>query len=74
MPAGDYFLGVNHVLPTGGTVRFGSALTVEDFVRRISFAHVSRGGDFQSGVGSGITLARAEGMEGGHARSLEARL
>ncbi|GGM75883.1 histidinol dehydrogenase [Thermogymnomonas acidicola] len=72
VPAGDYFLGVNHVLPTGGTVRFGSALTVEDFVRRISFAHVSRG-DFQSGVGSGITLARAEGMEG-HARSLEARL
>lgn len=35
-PVGDYFAGPNHVLPTGGTARYASALGVHDFIRRQS--------------------------------------
>lgn len=35
-PVGDYFAGPNHVLPTGGTARYASALSVDDFVRKQS--------------------------------------
>ena len=35
-PVGDYFAGPNHVLPTGGTARYASALSVHDFIRRQS--------------------------------------
>ncbi|MBO4363000.1 MAG: histidinol dehydrogenase [Clostridia bacterium] len=34
---GDYFAGPNHTLPTGGTARFSSALSVDDFVKKIQF-------------------------------------
>lgn len=35
-PVGDYFAGPNHVLPTGGTARYASALSVDDFIRKQS--------------------------------------
>lgn len=41
-PVGDYFAGPNHVLPTGGTARYASALGVDDFIRKqsvISYTH-----------------------------------
>jgi histidinol dehydrogenase len=41
---GDYLVGTNHVLPTGGAARFASALGVDDFQKRISVARVSPGG------------------------------
>lgn len=41
-PLGDYLAGPNHVLPTGGTARFASPLTVEDFVKKSSLIYYSR--------------------------------
>ena len=41
-PVGDYFAGTNHVLPTGGTARYASALGVDDFVRKQSVISYSR--------------------------------
>jgi histidinol dehydrogenase len=40
-PVGDYFAGPSHVLPTGGTARFSSVLSVESFVKRSSVIHYS---------------------------------
>lgn len=41
-PVGDYFAGPSHVLPTGGTARFSSVLSVDAFVKRSSVIHYSR--------------------------------
>ncbi len=69
--AADYFLGVNHVLPTGTSARYGSVLTVDDFMKPISFACASRD-DYMDDLDSGVRLAEIEKMEE-HKRSLEAR-
>ncbi|OPX30698.1 MAG: histidinol dehydrogenase [Candidatus Latescibacteria bacterium 4484_181] len=42
VPVGDYFAGTNHVLPTGGTARFSSPLSVYDFLKRYSVVEYSR--------------------------------
>ncbi len=39
---GDYFSGTNHVLPTGGTARFASALSVDDFVKMLEYTYYPR--------------------------------
>ncbi len=70
-PAADYFLGVNHVLPTGRSARYGSVLTVDDFMKKISVAKVSRE-EFERDVEVGERLASIEKMEE-HRRSLEVR-
>lgn len=41
-PLGDYFAGPNHILPTGGTARFFSPLSVDDFVKKSSIVYYSR--------------------------------
>ena len=41
-PVGDYFGGPNHVLPTSGTARFFSALSVDSFVKKSSFIYYSK--------------------------------
>lgn len=41
-PLGDYFAGPNHVLPTNGTAKFFSALSVEDFIKKSSIVYYSR--------------------------------
>jgi histidinol dehydrogenase len=70
--AGDYFAGPSHVLPTGGTVRFGSPLGVYDFVARTSLIRYSDAALRRHG--KHITaLARAEGLEA-HARAVDLRL
>jgi len=69
---GDYFAGPNHVLPTSGTARYASALSVYDFVRRTSMLRYSREA-LQGSVDRIATLARAEGLDA-HARSVEIRL
>jgi histidinol dehydrogenase len=71
VPAGDYFLGVNHLLPTGGTARFSSALTVDEFMKKTSFANVSRQ-DFMEDRELGMELAKIEGMPL-HYKSMEVR-
>lgn len=70
--AGDYLAGPNHVLPTGGTARFASPLSVDDFVKRTSFAALTPNA-FRTLAPALARLARLEGLEG-HARSAEIRL
>ncbi len=60
-PLGDYILGPNHVLPTGGTARFSSPLGVYDFVKRSSVIYVSKEG-FDRVEKHASVLARAEGL------------
>ena len=64
---GDYLAGPNHVLPTGRTARFSSALGVYDFLKRTSLLRYSEAA-FRNVAESVAVLAEAEGL-GGHARS-----
>lgn len=71
-PLGDYYAGPNHVLPTMGTARFSSALSVDTFCKKTSIVAASR--EFaRSGAHAVARLARLEGLEG-HARSALCRL
>jgi len=65
---GDYFAGPNHVLPTGGTARFGSPLGVYDFVKRTSIIKYSSTEMFSAAEKIAL-FAEAEGLSG-HARSV----
>ena len=68
---GDYFAGPNHTLPTGGTARFSSPLSVMDFVKRSSFIYYTQQALEQ--VGEKIArFAKEEGL-GGHAKSATIR-
>lgn len=70
-PVGDYYAGPNHVLPTLGTARFSSALSVQTFCKKTSIIAASPA--FLEKNAEAITaLARLEGLEA-HARSVEAR-
>ena len=69
---GDYTAGPSHVMPTGGTARFASPLTVLDFLKVTSTVSCSQEDLVRLG-GYTIELARAEGLTG-HARSIERRL
>ncbi len=64
---GDYLAGPNHVLPTGKTARFSSALGVYDFVKRTSLLRYSKEA-FDAAAESVAVLAESEGLAG-HARS-----
>ena len=68
---GDYFGGTNHTLPTYGTARFSSALSVEDFVKKSQFLYYS-GAALAEAAPKIAAFARQEGLEG-HARSALAR-
>ena len=68
---GDYFAGPNHVLPTSGTARFFSPLTVQDFLKRTSIVYYSRE-KLASSYEDIARFARAEKLEA-HARSAEIR-
>jgi histidinol dehydrogenase len=67
---GDYLAGPNHVLPTGGTARFASGLSVEEFVKRSSLIHYSPAG-LRAAWPHLARLAAAEGLQ---AHSEAARL
>ncbi len=68
---GDYFAGPNHTLPTGGTARFSSPLSVDDFVKKSSFIYYSKAALAE--VAPRIAdFARREGLTA-HARSVEVR-
>ena len=68
---GDYLAGPNHTLPTSGTARFSSPLSVDDFVKKSSFLYYSRDA-LRQVCGNVARFARMEGLEG-HARSIESR-
>lgn len=71
-PLGDYIAGPNHVLPTSGTARFFSPLSVDDFVKKSSFIHYSK--EALLGVGKKVVkLAETEGLTA-HANSISVRM
>ena len=64
---GDYLAGPNHTLPTGGSARFSSPLSVDDFIKKTQYTYFTA--DALDAVAQDIALfARKEGLEG-HARS-----
>jgi histidinol dehydrogenase len=69
---GDYVAGPNHVLPTSGTARFASGLSVYDFLKRTTYVALDDAA--LSAIGpKAIRLAEAEGLDA-HARSVAVRL
>ncbi len=70
-PIGDYIAGPNHVLPTAGTARFSSALSVENFTKKTSLIHYSKEA-FQREADDVIRLAETEGLDA-HANSVRIR-
>ena len=70
-PLGDYFAGPNHVLPTNGTAKFFSPLSVDDFIKKSSIVYYSR--EALETVHEDIeTFAKAEGLTA-HANSIAVR-
>ncbi len=70
-PMGDYIAGPNHVLPTAGTARFSSALSVDHFIKKTSLIHYSRTA-FENEAEDVIRLAEIEGLTA-HANSVKIR-
>lgn len=70
--AGDYLAGPNHTLPTGGTARFFSPLSVDDFVKKSSIVYFSENGLNRLGRDI-VTIAGLEGLEA-HGKSVSIRL
>jgi histidinol dehydrogenase len=68
---GDYASGTNHVLPTGGAARGFSGVSVDSFMKKITFQRATRAG-LTALAPCVTTMARAEGLEA-HARALEIR-
>jgi len=71
VPSADYFLGSNHVLPTGCAARFSSVLTVGDFQRKMTLASLSRD-EFMADRELGIRMATIEGLVH-HRKAMEVR-
>ena len=71
-PVGDYIAGPNHVLPTAGTARFSSALSVDNFIKKTSLISYTKEA-FNREAKDIIMLAETEGL-GAHANSVRIRL
>ena len=71
-PVGDYIAGPNHVLPTAGTARFASALSVDHFIKKTSLVYYSKEA-FVKDAPHIMRLAEIEGLSA-HARSVNVRL
>lgn len=71
-PVGDYMAGPNHVLPTAGTARFSSALSVDHFTKKTSVISYSREA-FEQEADDIIVLAEIEGLNA-HAESVRIRM
>ena len=68
----DYNIGSNHVLPTNGSAKYSSGISVNEFYKRISYVNLSKKGIESLGP-SVITLANYEGLVG-HAQSVKKRI
>ena len=66
-PLGDYYGGTNHTLPTGGTAKFGSPLSVDDFIKKSQYTYYTKDA-FRRVADDIACFARQEELEG-HARS-----
>jgi len=71
-PVGDYIAGPNHVLPTAGTARFSSALSVDHFVKKTSVIHYAKEA-FDREADDIMSLAEIEGLSA-HARAVRLRM
>ncbi len=71
-PLGDYMAGPNHVLPTGGTARFFSPLSIDDYIKKSSILYFDRAALEELGEDV-IKFAEAEGLTA-HANSVKVRL
>lgn len=71
-PVGDYMAGPNHVLPTAGTARFSSALSVDHFIKKTSLIHYAQEA-FIKEAKDIMQLAKIEGLDA-HARSVAVRV
>ena len=69
---GDYITGSNHVLPTNGTAKFSSSLSVFDFMKRVAVTKVNKNGFKKLGP-SVVRLADSEGLQA-HSLSVSERL
>ncbi len=69
---GDYYAGTNHTLPTSGTAKFSSPLSVDDFIKKISYTYYDQNA-IQKAAPDIALFARKEGLEA-HARSAEIRI
>ena len=70
-PLGDYFAGPDHILPTNGTARFFSPLSVDDFIKKSSVICYTREA-LQPVYKKVVTFAEAEGLTA-HANSISVR-
>jgi len=68
----DYNVGLNHILPTNGSAKYSSGISVNEFYKRISYINLSKKGIESLGP-SVITLANYEGLAG-HAQSIKKRI
>lgn len=69
---GDYYAGPNHTLPTSGTARFSSPLSVDDFVKKTQYTYYTEDA-FRRVAQDVAYFARKEGLEA-HARSVTSRI
>ncbi len=70
--AGDYYAGANHTLPTGGTARFSSPLSVDDFVKKIQYTYYTEAA-FAKVADDIAVFAKTEGLTA-HAESALVRI
>lgn len=68
---GDYYAGPNHTLPTGGTARFSSPLSVDDFIKKSSYIYYSREA-LLGAAGDVERFAKSEGLDA-HGESVAVR-
>ncbi len=71
-PIGDYIAGPNHTLPTAGTAKFYSALSVDNFIKKSSIIYFSKQAISELGHDT-MVLAQCEGLEA-HKKAVELRL
>ncbi len=69
---GDYGIGPNHTLPTGGVARYKGGLSVFDFLRVRTWLRLDNGPESAAIAGDAAALARLEGLEA-HARAADRR-
>ncbi len=69
---GDYITGSNHILPTNGTAKFSSSLSVLDFMKRVAITKVNKNGFKKLGP-KVVRLAQSEGLQA-HSLSVSERL
>ena len=68
---GDYYAGPNHVLPTSGTARFFSPLSVDSFIKKSSFIYYTQQA-LREAKEDIVTIAQREGLTA-HANSIKVR-